>query len=81
MSKFDALQDHEFRNDEWAARERENYALETDPSWLDRLIGTETCSYCDSLTECLSLPHNQDTEYFACRNCIAKAFDAAIGGS
>lgn len=48
------------------------------PSWLDQLIGTETCSYCDTLTECLSLPNQEDTEYFACQRCIARAFDAAI---
>jgi hypothetical protein len=53
--------------------------METNPSWLEQLIGTETCSYCDALTECLSLPNDQDTEHFACRNCIAKAFDEALG--
>lgn len=30
MSKFDTLQDHEFRNDEWAAREREDYRRDTE---------------------------------------------------
>lgn len=47
---------------------------------LDQLIGTETCSYCHTLTECLSLPDDGDTERHACRYCIARAFDDVFGG-
>lgn len=47
---------------------------------LDQLIGTETCSYCHTLTECLSLPNDGDTPRCACRHCVTRAFDDAIGG-
>lgn len=48
---------------------------------LEEFIGTETCSYCDALTECLSLPVDEDTERFACRDCTVQAFAVAIGES
>lgn len=47
---------------------------------IEQLIGTETCSYCYALTECLSLPNDGDTARCACRHCMARAFDDAGGG-
>lgn len=42
---------------------------------LEGLIGTETCSYCGSLTECLSLPEDGDENpRNACQDCIEGAF-------
>ena len=46
---------------------------------LERLIGTEECSYCHLLTECLSLPDDGDMERAACRHCVTRAFDEVIG--
>jgi hypothetical protein len=41
----------------------------------EQLIGTEECSYCHLLTECLSLPNDGNTERAACRYCVVRAFD------
>lgn len=41
---------------------------------LMNLIGTEACSHCGKLTECLSLPDDGDEPRAGCRQCINKAF-------
>lgn len=41
---------------------------------LTRLIGTDTCSYCDKLTECLELMEGQ-----ACQDCLTAAFRETFG--
>ena len=38
------------------------------------LIGTETCSFCEKLTECLSLPDDGEDPQAACEDCIESAF-------
>lgn len=47
---------------------------------VGELIGTETCSYCHTLTECLSLPDDGNAERRACRCCVTRAFDDVLGG-
>jgi len=41
---------------------------------LMQLIGTETCSHCGLLTECLLLPDDGEEPYSACLKCINDAF-------
>lgn len=41
---------------------------------IEGLIGTDTCSYCGVLTECLCLPDYGEAERVACRDCIVIAF-------
>lgn len=43
------------------------------------LIGTETCSFCGKLTECLSLPDDGEDPQAACRDCISDAFNEVVG--
>jgi hypothetical protein len=59
----------------------EDLTLEDFPTTapIEQLIGTDECSYCHLLTECLSLPNDGDTERAACLHCVARAFDAVIG--
>jgi hypothetical protein len=46
---------------------------------LTTLIGTDPCSYCGALTECLSLPDNGEQPQSACVNCIDEAFREIFG--
>jgi hypothetical protein len=44
MAKFDSLQDHEFRRDEWAARERQSQSVRNTAKLPERRQYCARCS-------------------------------------